>query len=267
MNIIQKPSPHFYPNRIRLPDPIAYKPIAIVLHIMEGTLAGTDSWFQNPASSAASTYGVGKNGEVHQYVQEKDGAWCNGVVNKPSWSLLKPGISPNLYTLNIEHEGYSTTAWSEIMKQTSAQLVHDMAKRWNIPLDRLHVIGHYEIDSVNRPNCPAGNKAIVDEILARALTISGVIPPVNPPSAKTYLPFDFSVGSDDVSTNGQVSILQSFLNKIGYSVGNVDGKYGPMTQASVKAFQTKYVLYAWEYATGSTVGPRTRGVINDFPCG
>jgi N-acetyl-anhydromuramyl-L-alanine amidase AmpD len=41
---------------------------------MDGTLAGTDAWFTNPASQVSAQYGIGKNGEVHQYVKEEDTA-------------------------------------------------------------------------------------------------------------------------------------------------------------------------------------------------
>lgn len=58
------------------------------------------------------------------------------------------------------------------MKKTSAALIRDVCQRWNIPIDRDHIIGHYQIDGIRRPNCPAYNKAIIDELisLARAET-------------------------------------------------------------------------------------------------
>jgi N-acetylmuramoyl-L-alanine amidase len=39
MDIITIPSPNYTKGRA------GYKPVAIVIHIMEGTLNGTDSWF------------------------------------------------------------------------------------------------------------------------------------------------------------------------------------------------------------------------------
>jgi N-acetyl-anhydromuramyl-L-alanine amidase AmpD len=47
-------------------SPKGYKTIAIVDHIMAGTLAGTDSWFNNPTSKVSSHFGVGKNGEIYK---------------------------------------------------------------------------------------------------------------------------------------------------------------------------------------------------------
>jgi len=80
-----------------------------------------------------------------------------------------------------------------------------------------------------------------------------------------FLIREFYYGATDKTANGQVSILQNFLNHIGYSVGTVDGIYGLKTQAAVKAFQRRYVLYAWETATGNAVGPRTIKAVNSFP--
>jgi hypothetical protein len=39
----------------------AFKPEAIVIHIMEGTLSGTDSWFASKASQVSATVSILKN--------------------------------------------------------------------------------------------------------------------------------------------------------------------------------------------------------------
>lgn len=164
LNIIKKPTPNFWRGRD------GHKPEAIVIHIMDGLLSGTDSWFASPSSEVSSHYGIGQNGEIHQYVEEADSAWQAGRVQNPSWSLLKPNINPNRYTIGIEHEGNAGIAWSAAMRQASAALIADICARWSIPIDREHIIGHYQIDSVRRPNCPAYNKAIIGELIALAKT-------------------------------------------------------------------------------------------------
>jgi len=163
MNIIQKPSPNFRVGRN------GYKPEVIVIHIMAGSLAGTDSWFANPASQVSSNYGIGFNGEIHQYVKDQDTAWAQGRVDKPSFSLYKPGVNPNLYCLSIEHEGQNLALAPEAQLKASVELVQSLAKKWNIPLDREHVIGHYQIYSL-KPNCPSPDHSIVDKIVALAQT-------------------------------------------------------------------------------------------------
>lgn len=159
MDKIWKGSPNFWAGRQ------GYRPEAIVIHVMDGTLKGTDSWFASTQSGVSAHYGVGKTGEVHQYVKEEDSAWCNGIVNKPTWSLLKPGVNPNRYTIGIEHEGNASDPWPEAMIKASAELVREVCGRWGIPIDRDHIIGHYQIDGVKKPNCPGINKGMIDEIV------------------------------------------------------------------------------------------------------
>lgn len=163
MNIINKPSPNFTAGRL------SYKPSAIVIHIMDGSLAGTDSWFGTTTSKVSAHYGVGKAGEVHQYVQETDTAWHAGRVNAPSWQAIKTingkFINPNYYTIGIEHEGKGDDVWSDAMYAASAALIKDISQRWSIPLDRQHVVGHHEIFSIK--TCP-GTKVDLNKLIALA---------------------------------------------------------------------------------------------------
>jgi N-acetylmuramoyl-L-alanine amidase len=172
MQIINVPSPNFSKGRK------GYHPEAIVIHIMEGTLSGTDSWFRNPQSKVSAHYGVGTNGELHQYVQETDTAWHAGRVNAPVWSFIKPTgngqfINPNYYTIGIEHEGNENTNWTEDMYNTTSSLISEISKRWNIPLDRRHIIGHHEIYSLK--TCPGFNVDL-ERLVQMSKQKSGYIP-------------------------------------------------------------------------------------------
>jgi hypothetical protein len=131
-----------------------HDPIAVVMHIAEGPMSAIDSWFTNPASEASAHYAIAKDGSITQYVQETDAAWANGQVRAPSWPLLIAGINPNLYTISIETEGKSGEPWTDAMLNSAIWLIRDIASRWSIPLDEQHIIGHCEIDSVTRANCP-----------------------------------------------------------------------------------------------------------------
>lgn len=152
-----------------------YMPEAIVIHIMDGSLAGTDAWFNDPKSQVSAHYGIGKKGEVHMYVREQDTAWHAGRVLRATWKLIKKSVNPNLYTIGIEHEGkpLENDKWPDAMKKASAELIADIAKRWNIPIDRDHVIGHYEIFA-DKPNCPGVDHSIIDELVSMARKISGI---------------------------------------------------------------------------------------------
>lgn len=166
MNIINVPSPNFYAGRK------SYKPEAIVIHIMQGTLYGTDSWFQSTVSKASAHYGIGKAGQIHQYVNEKDTAYHAGRVNAPQWGLIRQNenglyINPDYYTIGIEHEGDINTEWTSEMYEASSRLIRAISLRWNIPLDRKHIIGHNEIYSLKK--CP-GNVVNIHKLITLAKT-------------------------------------------------------------------------------------------------
>jgi len=129
-----------------------YRAEAIVVHIMDGTLVGTDRWFADPASRVSAHYGVGAGGEVHHYVAEGDTAWHAGRRYLPTWRAIKPDVNPNLYTIGIEHEGKADTPWSDAMLATSTQLAAEICNRWSIAPDREHLVGHREIYA--RKTCP-----------------------------------------------------------------------------------------------------------------
>jgi len=149
MEIIWKPSPNFSAGRK------GRSIIAIVDHITAGSAAGAIAWLSNPASQASAHYVVAKSGGIVQLVAEENRAWHAGIVNKPNW-LLYDGTNPNNYTIGIEHEGYDGTL-TELQYQATLWLHKQIMARNGIPLDTSHIIGHYRIDSVNRPNCPGPN--------------------------------------------------------------------------------------------------------------
>jgi N-acetylmuramoyl-L-alanine amidase len=139
-----------------------FRPEAVVIHVMEGTLVGTDSWFNNPASKVSAHYGVGRDGTIHQYVSETDTAFHAGRRSKPTWGMIKDGINPNLYTIGIEHEGDGGSAWPPAMYEATTALIRDICMRWSIPIDRDHIIGHREIYSAK--TCP-GSAVSLEKII------------------------------------------------------------------------------------------------------
>lgn len=161
MNIIQKQSPNFAVGRK------GYKPEMIVIHIMDGTLVGTDGWFADTKSQVSSHYGIGLKGEIHQYVHDDDTAWANGQVVPPVFAGLKQGINPNLYTLSIEHEGHDLSKAPDLQLSTSAELIRSLCLQYGIPIDRQHIIGHYQIKS-SKPNCPSTDKSVIDKLVILA---------------------------------------------------------------------------------------------------
>lgn len=139
------------------------KPLAIVNHIAEGTLAGVDSWFQKSADegSGVSTHlCVGKSGEIHQYVSSWDTAYGNGRWRNPDvrvpWiaEAYRNGVNPNRLTIQIEQEGWTGDQPTRAQYLATLALHVHFCRAYGIPADREHFVGHYQIDSVNRINCP-----------------------------------------------------------------------------------------------------------------
>jgi N-acetyl-anhydromuramyl-L-alanine amidase AmpD len=152
-NVKWLPSPNYgIPRGLR--GRKGHKVIAIVNHIMAGTMAGTDSWFASPASGVSAHFGVGKAGEIHQYVEIADIAWHAGNVKNPSWPLLIEGVNPNFYTVGIEHEGQSGDVMPEAQFEATLQLHRWLIGELGIEAEPDAIIGHYRIDSVNKANCP-----------------------------------------------------------------------------------------------------------------
>lgn len=130
-----------------------YSRIAIVDHITAGLMTGCLDWMLNPTSKASAHYLVTRAGEIYNLVDEFNTAWHAGAVKKPSWPLYD-GANPNWLTIGIEHEGLPDEPLTEEQYQATLWLHRQIIARWGIPVDEDHVIGHYRIDSVNRPNCP-----------------------------------------------------------------------------------------------------------------
>lgn len=109
----------------------------IVIHDTEGSYQGSINWFANPWSSVSAHYVLrSSDGQVTQMVNNKDVAWQAG-----NWYF-------NMHTIGIEHEGYAmegATWYTEKMYRASAKLVRHLAEKYDIPLDRAHIIGHDEI--------------------------------------------------------------------------------------------------------------------------
>lgn len=144
--------------------------IAIVIHVMDGTLAGTDEWFKNKEAKVSAHYGVGKSGQIHQYVDEKNIAFHAGRVLGTTWGTAMANLNanPNTYTIGIEHEGKASDEWPDEMYRASAELIADICKRHSLPIDRDHICGHREIYVAK--TCPG--KCDLDKLISMARLLS-----------------------------------------------------------------------------------------------
>src|SRR5260221_52496 len=113
----------------------------IIIHDTEGSYGSAIQEFQNPATQASAHYVVSDLGQITQMVAEKDIAWHAG-----NWDY-------NTRSIGIEHEGYASgTNWyTPAMYDASARLSASICSRWGVPMDRTHVIGHYQVPDPNNP--------------------------------------------------------------------------------------------------------------------
>lgn len=141
-----KPGPH--PRDVR----------AFPIHVTEGSLAATDSWFNNPRAVVSAAFCVGKLGQLHQYVGIHDIAYTNGRVARPTWTGLIPGRNPNDYTLGIEHEGDGKAPWPANQILTSAILAAWLCERFQRPVNAVTFPLHREIFADKTCPGPAFNR-------------------------------------------------------------------------------------------------------------
>jgi N-acetyl-anhydromuramyl-L-alanine amidase AmpD len=194
MNITKKNSPNKYDGRK------GWKPDMIVCHITEGAYAGAVSWLCNPDAQASAHFVVAQDGRVSQLVELTDGSWCNGTstdaaskvfYGKSSLAAVRERkTNANYYTVSIEHEGVWANAHGKLPDaQLAATIelikhIRSEVKRIygvDIPLDREHIVGHYQVDPITKPNCPGANFQF-DEIIA---TLKGTVVTPSQPSSNT----------------------------------------------------------------------------------
>lgn len=131
MKIIWKSSPNFDSNR---------KPVdKIICHWFGvGTLQSANTRFQKASEQVSSHYGI-SDSIVWQWVKEKDVAYHAGVY------------TINQRSIGIEHDATTEKSASDETYKTSGKLVREIADRYNIPLDRNHIIGHKEVRNTMCP--------------------------------------------------------------------------------------------------------------------
>lgn len=105
----------------------------MIIHVTQGSYAGTISWFQNPTSEVSAHYVIrSSDGQITQTVRDRDTAYH--------------AKNSNASALGIEHEGFvDDPSWfTDAMYRSSAALTRTLCDTYGIPKDRTHIIGHSE---------------------------------------------------------------------------------------------------------------------------
>lgn len=166
---------------------------AVVLHVVAGHMANVFNVFNGQARPVSAHFCVGKDGRIEQYVSIDDTAYGNGLAwvdshwakNRgtqqdpkwipvvPTWQDLIPGVNPNAYTISIEHDGDYQDEWTPEMYEANNRLLQWLAQQTDLTyVPHRTLIGHCEIDTVDKVNCP-GPHVNYEQIAADA---NAVIP-------------------------------------------------------------------------------------------
>ncbi|MFE9908567.1 N-acetylmuramoyl-L-alanine amidase [Streptomyces clavifer] len=122
-------------NWRRADRPDDYGVDRVIVHVTQGSFASAVKVFQDPAHQAATHYIVGQNGRVTQMIRELDVAYHAG------------NRSYNERSIGIEHEGFVDRPqdFTPEMYAASALLTAEICARYELPVDREHIIGHVEV--------------------------------------------------------------------------------------------------------------------------
>lgn len=184
----------------------------ITLHIMVGTLAGTDSVFQR-AGYASAHYGIGGNGEIHQYVSESDGSWSDA------------NYESNNSTVSIEHEGgMAGVPCTRACMDASARLCADIARRqsWNhLWYDGLNgnIWLHREIPGTNHAGCP--------DLAPNGLDVNYVINKANQLLTQGA---DMPVKTDPINWYGNTVTVEYALQDLTHRIDALAARLGPISE-------------------------------------
>jgi hypothetical protein len=117
----------------------------IVIHDTEATWEETLKLVQDKTYLAWHYSLRSTDGHIVQSIKSKDVGWHAG-----NWYV-------NAKSIGLEHEGFLTQpdSWyTEAMYRSSARLVKYLSKRYDIPLDRQHILGHDTVPGTTTGTIP-----------------------------------------------------------------------------------------------------------------
>jgi N-acetyl-anhydromuramyl-L-alanine amidase AmpD len=202
----------------------------IVIHETDGTWTSAINWFRNPRSRVSSHYLVRAwGGGIIQFVAESDTAYH--------------ARSANPWTIGIEHEFYPRQGiWhTDAQYRSSATLVCAIARRYGIPIDRDHIVGHKEL-----PDAAHGDPGATWNWTYYMSLVRGCSAPRAQAVARSlrtvadqgYVP---SAGLEFDNVSDEVALLQWDLAYLGFidpdEVSAGGSRFGPMTRGALTTFQ------------------------------
>ncbi|MBC9715028.1 N-acetylmuramoyl-L-alanine amidase [Streptomyces sp. TRM66268-LWL] len=135
-----------YGNHDKANRPVDQSIDYIVVHDTEGRWDGVLKLVQDPTYVSWQYSLRATDGHIAQHLKLKDVGWHAG-----NWYI-------NSKSIGLEHEGFLTkpdTWYTEAMYRSSAHLVKYLSKRYGIPLDRQHILGHDTVPGPTASTIPS----------------------------------------------------------------------------------------------------------------
>lgn len=198
--------------------------LGVVVHIMDGSFAGTKAWFNNPAAKASSHFGTNRDGYAEQWVDTQDKAWAQAQGNKDYISVENEGHGGDVLADGQLSRIAEILAWAHRVYGVPLVLANAPGERglgWH-GMGGAAWGGHYD--------CPGDHvRAQFPEILKRA---GALLSPPAPTPNHPYPGYVIKIGA--VGT-----VVKVIQGKVG---ATPDGKFGPKTDAAVRAWQRAHNL-------------------------
>lgn len=205
----------------------------VIIHGTAGPYAGAISWFRDRRSGLSAHYVVrSSDGEITQLVAEADTAFHARGFNQRG--------------IGIEHEFDPShgIGYTDAQYRSSATLVCAIGRRYGIPLDRSHILGHSELaNSDHTDPGPSWNWSFYMSLVGSCSSGGATVASASAGDAMSCdargcrpLP-----GLSFGATGPAVSLLQWDLAYLGrlrpIDVAQGGGRFGPLTEAAVRAYQ------------------------------
>ena len=220
----------------------------ITIHHMAGNLSVETCGSVFQSRRASSNYGIGSDGRVGMYVEEKDRSWASSSAANDNRAV----------TIEVANDGGANWHVSDKALATLIDLCVDICQRNNIP--RLNFTGdktgnltmhcYFAATACPGPYLKSKFSYIAREVNKRLGATEGypLEQFIRDVQGATGSVVDGIAGSETIgntvtvsryknATHPVVEFIQRRLAQLGYEVGEIDGIAGPKFQKAMKAFQ------------------------------
>lgn len=218
--------------------------LGLILHVEQGSEAGTNSWFHNAGAQASAHFGNPKSGPLDEWLDTKDKAWAEVAGNSRWISLEFEGFADKDHPTDSQLENAAQLfAWLHATEGVPLQITNSVSiggLGWH-GMGGAAWGGHY--------GCPGSLiKAARPTILTRAQHLVMPAPPKPGPTGTVPHWFHRNLyvatphylsGPDVITVQGKVGATK-------------DGVYGPGTKSKVITWQEHHALRG-----DGIVGPQT----------